>query len=108
MAPSGLDYQGLNLITVKKSPPLPLTNTAHDTLAGVSYFTKLDLYSAYNLVPIWKGNKRKTAFISPTGHYESLVMPSVEQSCGFSTPHQRFAYLTCISMFNMSGPSSRG
>ncbi|KAI2648330.1 Transposon Tf2-9 polyprotein [Labeo rohita] len=70
-----VDYRGLNQITVKNRHPLPLTNTALDALSGAHFFTKLDLRSAYNLVRIREGDEWKTAFITPTGHYETLVMP---------------------------------
>ncbi|KAI2645310.1 Transposon Tf2-6 polyprotein [Labeo rohita] len=70
-----VDYRGLNQITMKNRHPLPLTNTALDALSGAHFFTKLDLRSAYNLVRIREGDEGKTAFITPTGHYETLVMP---------------------------------
>lgn len=56
-----VNYQGLNHIT------LPLTNTALDALSGASYFTKLDLSSAYNLMCI-----QEVEISTPTGHYASL------------------------------------
>ncbi|KAK3520927.1 hypothetical protein QTP86_000805 [Hemibagrus guttatus] len=34
--------------------------------------------SAYNLIRIRKGDEWKTAFITPTGHYEYLVMEYLE------------------------------
>ncbi|KAI2661187.1 Transposon Tf2-9 polyprotein [Labeo rohita] len=70
-----VDYRGLNQITIKNRHPLPLTNTALDALSGARFFTKLDFRSAYNLVRIREGDEWKTAFITPTGHYETLVMP---------------------------------
>ncbi|KAI2648695.1 Transposon Tf2-8 polyprotein [Labeo rohita] len=36
---------------------------------------QLDLRSAYNLIRICAGDKWKTAFVTPTGHYEYEVMP---------------------------------
>ncbi|KAI2650825.1 Transposon Ty3-I Gag-Pol polyprotein [Labeo rohita] len=70
-----VNYRGLNQITVKNRHPLPLTNTTLDALSGGHFITKLDLRSAYNLVRIRKGDEWKTVFITPTGHYETLVMP---------------------------------
>ncbi|KAK3506733.1 hypothetical protein QTP70_018861 [Hemibagrus guttatus] len=72
---SCIDYRALNQITVKFRYPLPLVPAALKHLRGATIFTKLDLRSAYNLIRIREGDKWKTAFITPTGHYEYLVMP---------------------------------
>ncbi|KAK3568755.1 hypothetical protein QTP86_016279 [Hemibagrus guttatus] len=70
-----IDYCALNRITVKFRYPLPLVPAALEHLRGATLFTKLDLRSAYNLIRIREGDEWKTAFITPTGHYEYLVMP---------------------------------
>ncbi|CAJ0958799.1 unnamed protein product [Ranitomeya imitator] len=44
-------------------------------LQGASWFTKIDLRGAYNLVRIKQGGEWKTAFNTPEGHFEYLVMP---------------------------------
>ncbi|KAK3549140.1 hypothetical protein QTP70_033344, partial [Hemibagrus guttatus] len=70
-----IDYCALNRITVKFRYPLPLVPAALEHLRGATIFTKLDLRSAYNLIRIREGDEWKTAFITPIGHYEYLVMP---------------------------------
>ncbi|KAK3550994.1 hypothetical protein QTP70_011447 [Hemibagrus guttatus] len=70
-----IDYRALNKITIKFRYPLPLVPSALKHLRGVTVFTKLDLRSAYNLIRIREGDEWKTAFVTPTGHYEYLVMP---------------------------------
>ncbi|KAK3575091.1 hypothetical protein QTP86_020705 [Hemibagrus guttatus] len=70
-----IDYRALNQITIKFRYPLPLVPTALERRRGATVFTKLDLRSAYNLIRIREGDEWKTAFVTPTGHYEYLVMP---------------------------------
>uniref|UniRef100_A0A4W5RBM8 ribonuclease H n=1 Tax=Hucho hucho TaxID=62062 RepID=A0A4W5RBM8_9TELE len=70
-----IDYRGLNKITVRNRYPLPLMATGFELLQGTSIFTKLDLRNAYHLVRIRQGDEWKTAFNTPTGHYEYRVMP---------------------------------
>ncbi|KAK3506401.1 hypothetical protein QTP70_016614, partial [Hemibagrus guttatus] len=70
-----IDYRALNKITVKFRYPLPLVPVALERLRGATVFSKLDLRSAYNLIRIREGDEWKTAFVTPTGHYEYLVMP---------------------------------
>ncbi len=69
-----IDYRKLNEITVKFRYPLPLVPAALEQLRGATIFTKLDLRSVYNLICIRKGDEWKTAFVTPTGHYEYRVM----------------------------------
>ncbi|KAK3519698.1 hypothetical protein QTP70_001591 [Hemibagrus guttatus] len=70
-----IDYRALKKITVKFRYPLPLVSLALERLCGATVFTKLDLRNAYNLIRIREGDEWKTAFVTPTGHYEYLVMP---------------------------------
>ncbi len=70
-----IDYRALNKLTVKFRYPLPLVPAALEHLRGATVFSKLDLRSAYNLIRIREGDEWKIAFITPTGHYEYLVMP---------------------------------
>ena len=49
-----------------------MISTAFDLLQGA---TKLDLRNAYHLVRIRQGDEWKTAFNTPSGHYEYQVMP---------------------------------
>ncbi len=70
-----IDYRGLNDITVKNRYPLPLMSSAFELLQGAAIFMKVDLRNAYHLVRIREGDEWKTAFNTPTGHFEYLVMP---------------------------------
>ena len=65
----------MNDITIKNRYPLPLISSAFELLKGAKIFTKLDLRNAYHLVRIREGDEWKTAFNTPSGHYEYLVMP---------------------------------
>ncbi len=70
-----IDYRALNQITVRNRYPLPLMTSAFELLQDAKIFSKLDLRNAYHLVRIKPGDEWKTAFNTPTGHYEYLVMP---------------------------------
>ena len=70
-----IDYRGLNQITVKNRYPLPLINSAFELLQEATVFSKLDLRNAYHLVRMREGDEWKTAFNTPLGHFEYLVLP---------------------------------
>ncbi|CAJ0965301.1 unnamed protein product [Ranitomeya imitator] len=70
-----IDYRLLNKITVKFQYPLPLLSDLFARIKGASWLTKIDLRGAYNLVRIKQGDEWKTAFNTPEGHFEYLVMP---------------------------------
>lgn len=70
-----IDYQGLNRITVKNKYPLPLIDSVYEQLQEATIFTKLNLRNAYHLMTIREGDEWKTAFRTPLGHFEYLVIP---------------------------------
>ncbi|KAG1941502.1 retrotransposable element [Pimephales promelas] len=74
-----IDYQTLNESAIKYRYPLLLVPSALEQLRGAQVFSKLDLRSAHNLIRIRKGDERKTAFITPAGHYELSNVPAVFQ-----------------------------
>ena len=69
-----MDYRGLNAITVKNRAPLPLISDMLRDLAKAKVFTALDLISAYYQVRMADEDIHKTAFVTPFGQFESLVM----------------------------------
>ena len=68
------DYRPLNAITKKNAAPIPLIPELVDKLLGARFFTKLDVRWGYNNVRIREGDEHKTAFKTPMGLFESLVM----------------------------------
>src|SRR5437588_7279256 len=54
--------------------PIPLIPELINKLLGAWFFTKLDVRWGYNNIRIREGDKWKTAFKTPMGLYESLVM----------------------------------
>ena len=56
---------------------MALISSALTHLHGATVFTKLDFRNAYHLVRIREGDEWKTAFNTPLGHFEYLVMPFV-------------------------------
>lgn len=70
-----IDYCGLNQISVKYKYPLPLLSSTFEPVHDAMIFSKLDLRNAYHLLRIRQGDEWKTAFKTPIGHFEYLVMP---------------------------------
>ena len=70
-----VDFQALNKITKKNWYPLPLLTNLLDAPQKARVYTHLDLWHAYHLVCIHKGDEHKTAFQTHYGSFEWLVMP---------------------------------
>ncbi|MBW0534889.1 hypothetical protein O181_074604 [Austropuccinia psidii MF-1] len=69
------DYHKLNYFTRKNRYPVPPMNQLLTVFNGSTIFSKIDLFSAYNLLRIKEGDEHLTAFKTKYGSYEYLVIP---------------------------------
>ena len=79
-----VDYRALNKKTIRDRFPLPRIDELVDRLGKARLFTKIDLRSGYYQIRNFEEDIPKTAFVSPLGSYELLVMP-MGQSNSVST-----------------------
>ena len=70
-----VDYSGLNKQTVSNKYPLPRIDEMLDRLQGAKVFSSLDLASGYHQLKLQDSDVPKTAFCTPNGLYEFLVLP---------------------------------
>jgi hypothetical protein len=70
-----VDYRLLNAATKKDIYPIPLVDDVIEKLAGMKYFSKLDLITSYYQIEVEEDAKEKTAFITEEGSFEYNVMP---------------------------------
>ena len=100
-----IDYRGLNDLTVRNKYPLPLISSAFVPLHGASVCSKLDLRNAYHLVRIREGDEWKTAFNTPLGHFEYLVIPFglTNAPAVFHTAHRLRLYRRYPYFFEIRG-----
>ena len=69
-----VDYRALNAITIKNRYPLPRIEDLFDSLQGAKIFSSLDLQSGYHQLRIAPEDVPKTAFKTPVGTYQFLVL----------------------------------
>lgn len=69
------NYRKLNSITEKDNFPLPRMDDLIDSLKGATYFSLIDLKSAYWHIPIEEKDKCKTAFQAGGQLFEYNVLP---------------------------------
>jgi hypothetical protein len=70
-----IDFRRLNDVTIGDSYPLPNIQDILDKIGRARYFSALDCASGYLQVPLKPEDRCKTAFSTPSGHYEYTRMP---------------------------------
>ena len=70
-----LDFRSLNKITERQIFPMPNIEQMLDSLNGSTYFSTIDLGSAYYQVKLTEKSQEKTAFSTRTGQYCFNRMP---------------------------------
>ena len=70
-----VDFRKLNHITRKDSYPVPRIDESLDSLHGASFFSSLDLKSAYWQIAMEEKSRPYTAFTTYNGLYEFNVLP---------------------------------
>ena len=70
-----IDYRKLNKLTKSDSYPLPNIQDCLSRMQGAKYFAKFDLAAGYWQIPMAEEDIEKTAFITPFGLFDFLVMP---------------------------------
>ena len=65
-----IDYWALKIFSVKNRYPLPWIDELINNMKGVDFFTKLDLKSGYDPIPIESTDLWKTTFKTKEGLFE--------------------------------------
>ncbi len=69
-----VDYRALNNITIKNSYSLSLIFELQDRLQKAQWFTKFNIFKAFNWIQIKEEDEWKTVFCTRLEHYEYLIM----------------------------------
>ena len=69
-----IDYRALNCQTKLEVFPIPRIADLLDCLGCARFFLLVDLATAYHQIRIKQGHEHQTAFVTPQGLYEWIVM----------------------------------
>ncbi len=69
------DFRRLNEVSEFDGYPMPWVDELLDRLGGTRYISTLDLTKGYWQVPLTEEAKPKTAFSTPSGHWQYRVLP---------------------------------
>ncbi|QEU61738.1 hypothetical protein KDRO_E08620 [Kluyveromyces lactis] len=70
-----VDFRTLNKDTIKDPYPLPYISDLFIKVGNAKLFSTIDLHSGYHQIPMKKEHRQLTAFTTPFGKYEYMVMP---------------------------------
>ena len=70
-----IDYQQLNMVTIKNRYPLPRIDDMFDQMKGARVYSKIDLRTGYHQLRVRETDIPKTVFRMRYGHFEFTVMP---------------------------------
>jgi hypothetical protein len=93
-----VDFRELNKISPFDTYPLPLFEETVSTLHCSKYFTVIDCYSGFWQIKIAEEDRLKTAFSTPSGHYQFQRLPY-----GLSNSPARFQRLMDVVLINLTG-----
>ena len=70
-----IDFRAVNAITAPDPYQMPLIEELLDLLASAKFISKVDLNKGFHQIPVSASDMCKTAFCTPWGKFEFLVMP---------------------------------
>jgi hypothetical protein len=69
-----VDYRELNMVTIKNKYPFSHIDELFDHLKGAKVFSKIDLQSNYNQIPMGEEDIEKIVFVKMCEHYVFRVI----------------------------------
>ena len=70
-----IDYRPVNALTIRNRYPIPRIEDLFDKLQGATCFSSIDLQHGFHQMRILPSDIPKTAFNTPIGHFEYVVLP---------------------------------